>query len=335
MKRICISRSRLKWIILALLFAILVPVGFYKIPKALSKQRYNSAEKLSGVFIHDDHPDEGLFEVPPGEEVITMFALGDTGTGEEVQYQVGDTMDREAALAKPICVLMLGDNFYPEGVQSADDPMWETHFELPYDGDNLQIPFYACLGNHDHGGDTDAQIARTDKNTRWRMPAANYFVHPDPEKKELLSVIALDTQPIARRHFGHGKNIEKLDDMLSQVNSRWKIVIGHHPIQSGGRPSYYQERVKDKIYETLVKHEVDLYISGHNHVMEMGTVDHTVTYAILGSGGHGSKNFIEIPNMYFGSTEAGFGKIRVLQDRIVLDFINADGKRLYSRAVLK
>jgi hypothetical protein len=49
-------------------------------------------------------------------------------------------------------------------------------------------------------------------------------------------------------------------------------MIGHHPIQSGGRASCHQDFVRREIHDTLVKHGVDLCIAGHNHVMEVGRV---------------------------------------------------------------
>ena len=45
-------------------------------------------------------------------------------------------------------VVLLGDNFYEDGVASVDDPQWQTKFEDPYA--NIDLPFYAVLGNHDH-----------------------------------------------------------------------------------------------------------------------------------------------------------------------------------------
>src|SRR5690554_6651396 len=44
-------------------------------------------------------------------------------------------------------VLLTGDNIYEDGVTSVDDPRFLDSFEYPYQ--NLDLPFYLCLGNHD------------------------------------------------------------------------------------------------------------------------------------------------------------------------------------------
>jgi acid phosphatase len=73
-----------------------------------------------------------------------------------------------------------------------------------------------------------------------------------------------------------------LEGLLSKLDSKWKIVFGHHPIRAGGRAEYFQDRGGDQIQDILQKHQVDLYLSGHNYLMEMGAVDQEFTYAILG-----------------------------------------------------
>ena len=68
-------------------------------------------------------------------------------------------------------IISVGDTFYENGVQSADDPHWQKSFEEVYRDPALQIPWQVILGNHDYHGNCDAQITYGSVNPRWQMPA--------------------------------------------------------------------------------------------------------------------------------------------------------------------
>ena len=289
-----------------------------------------------GVYYSPTQPAPKLAVFAEGKLRTTLYALGDTGTGAEGQFAVARAMDDLAAKDKPACVLLLGDNFYRRGVRSVDDPLWESTFEKPYSGKNLQIPFYACLGNHDHMGNARAQVEKTTSASRWQMPAANYSFFPDPENDNLVEVFVIDTEPIEKRSWGYENGIATLEENLSKSNARWKIVMGHHPLQSGGRSKYTGDKIKSKLYHTLLENGVDLYISGHNHIMESGDIGGVIPYAVLGSGGRASSRpFSVIPDMHFAAGSSGFGKIQIGDEKLVIHFIDDRKNVLYSRAVFK
>src|SRR4051794_19915074 len=83
---------------------------------------------------------------PSDAGIVRFIALGDTGKGNPGQYQVGAAMGTHCATFGCDFVVLLGDNFYPNGVGSTDDPQWETAFKKPYE--TVNVPFYAVLGNH-------------------------------------------------------------------------------------------------------------------------------------------------------------------------------------------
>ena len=58
-----------------------------------------------------------------------------------------------------------GDNVYPCGVKSANDPKWSVVRPLSA----LGVPLYPVLGNHDYCGNPDAQIGAPLPN--WNLPA--------------------------------------------------------------------------------------------------------------------------------------------------------------------
>lgn len=66
-----------------------------------------------------------------GEESLNFIAIGDWGRTRNPgvpnkQDDVARQMDIWAKEHKPEFILTLGDNFYPDGVFSADDEQFET-----------------------------------------------------------------------------------------------------------------------------------------------------------------------------------------------------------------
>lgn len=96
---------------------------------------------------------------------VRFFAMGDQGTGDPDQGNVARAVFELCQRSGCDFGLLLGDNFYPSGVESTSDPQWQAKFEKPY-ADLLAagIPFYAVLGNHDTDegrdwGRADHQVA--------------------------------------------------------------------------------------------------------------------------------------------------------------------------------
>src|SRR5258708_22801042 len=78
---------------------------------------------------------------------VRFAVIGDNGTGETTEYDVGRQMAAFREQFRFDFVVMLGDNMY--GGESPDD--FKRKFEDPYkallDGG---VKFYASLGNHDN-----------------------------------------------------------------------------------------------------------------------------------------------------------------------------------------
>ncbi|EWM20450.1 purple acid phosphatase [Nannochloropsis gaditana] len=95
-----------------------------------------------------------------GEDAWSFFTIGDWGSGTSNQSAVAATMGAWGKRYNPQFIVALGDNFYENGVDSVDDPLWNTRYCSVYtDPALLDVPWYAILGNHDYyGGYADAQI---------------------------------------------------------------------------------------------------------------------------------------------------------------------------------
>ena len=76
--------------------------------------------------------------------------------------------------------------------------------------------------------------------------------------------------------------LELLDSELGKSND-WKIVFGHYMCHSGGHYGGY-ESVRTKVLPIMKRHNVDFYLTGHDHNQQHWVVrgnsagiDHIVT----------------------------------------------------------
>jgi len=78
---------------------------------------------------------------------------GKTKVSYTYQMAMAEAMGTYAeSVVAPSAIFVLGDNFYTDGVQSAYDEMWETHWSKVYldTSDKLKVPWYSAFGNHVH-----------------------------------------------------------------------------------------------------------------------------------------------------------------------------------------
>ena len=115
---------------------------------------------LGCSFLDDDltRPDFTLYPRENGVDYLEIIAIGDCGTGGTGQIATSLMMKNYAENIPIDFVLYLGDNCYPAGFSSIYDGKWQTCFEDIYNYPELDIPFYAILGNHDYAGNEDCQL---------------------------------------------------------------------------------------------------------------------------------------------------------------------------------
>jgi len=132
----------------------------------------------------------------PEPEALRFAAMGDMGTGGPGQRRVA-AMLAERARQEPLDFwLTLGDNIYPWGVVSAEDPAWEERFESVYADPALQVPVYPTLGNHDYLGLPLAQVERSRLSGIWSMPDRYYTFSRVLADGAEVAFFALDTEMI-------------------------------------------------------------------------------------------------------------------------------------------
>jgi 3',5'-cyclic AMP phosphodiesterase CpdA len=202
--------------------------------------------------------------LPTRPESLKFAVIGDAGTGEPPQFEVGSKM-AEARRTFPFeTVIMLGDNIY--GRQTAQD--FVTKFQRPYAPLlTAGVRFYATLGNH------DAPANRFYPG--FNMGGLRYFTYFRKNVQFfVLDSNAMDPQQLAW-----------LDNALKESVSPWKICYFHHPLYSnaGRHGSEFELRV---VLEPLfVKYGVNVVYSGHDHVYERIKPQKGITYFVNGSSG--------------------------------------------------
>jgi predicted MPP superfamily phosphohydrolase len=169
-------------------------------------------------------------------------------------------------------IILLGDNFYPNGIKSINDINWEKFNNL-----NIPIATYSVLGNHDYLGNINAQIEY--KLNNWNMDS-NYY----KKSTDKYDLFFIDTNVITPEYSNLNYNIVKsklkeepleyskkmlewLDDELSK-STKVKIVMGHYPIISHGIYGINHILFK-KLFPIFKKHNVSYYFSGHDHNLQI------------------------------------------------------------------
>ncbi len=199
----------------------------------------------------------------PGPDPATSTAfvfVGDTGKGGLGQAMVAEAIKTWCAARRCDFVAYLGDNLYPSGAQSVDDPVFADRFERFWEG--FDGPFMVALGNHDHQGDIQAEIAYGKKSTKWEQPAAWYRF-----ERGVAEFLVLDTGAGA---FGELDPTQTswLQKTLAEPRSPWRIAYGHHPIHSSGLHGPGPKMIA-RVEPMLREGGVDFWLCGHDHQMEV------------------------------------------------------------------
>jgi tartrate-resistant acid phosphatase type 5 len=192
-------------------------------------------------------------------EKLRFMVVGDMGTGTQGQYHVAAAMEKVARAQGAEFVLGAGDNIYEEGVTSVDDPRFLDSFEYPYQ--NLDLPFYMCLGNHDcastiFGGGSDNKrgnyqvdyhYSKNRYSNKWKMPARFYneAFGKHADDAPFLELFVVDSNPLTSfyldrdeefnwQNYGYPQQMW-MKEAVEASKAHWKIALSHVPYKSNGK----------------------------------------------------------------------------------------------------
>jgi 3',5'-cyclic AMP phosphodiesterase CpdA len=202
--------------------------------------------------------------VPNRKDSLKFVAIGDMGTGDKPQYEVGAQMNAWHGKFPFELVIMLGDNMY--GSQRPRD--FVDKFENPYKPLlDAGVKFYAALGNH------DSQTNRFYKP--WNMNGERYYTF----SKKNAKFFVLDSD------YMDPKQLQWIDTELKNAHDDWKIVYFHHPLYSSGGRHGSEVDLRVTLEPLFVKYGVNVVYSGHDHIYERIKPQKGIYYFVAGSSG--------------------------------------------------
>lgn len=247
---------------------------------------------------------------------------------------------------KNVDFYLLGDNFYPNGVESVKDEQWDKKFKTLFP---KQSKKYCCLGNHCYLGNVFAQIEYTfqTNNGNWNLP---YFYHDVIDNENSVHSFFIDTQLFAtditvflskscgisneklQQYFAlvyqlKEKQLTWLDETLSKSKCKWKIICGHYPIRSNG-PHQVSSELQLLLEPIIKKHSVDFYVSGHEHNTQAISKNNCIC---LISGGIYANNHYSINRVHsdtlFYSNDRGFFTFEITRNKLNVYFENVEKQK--------
>lgn len=208
----------------------------------------------------------------PAGPALRIAVTGDTGKGADTVAAGIARVHRDAPLD---AIVLTGDNFYPCGVTSESDPRWSLVRGLTVVGP----PVFPVLGNHDFCGkaDPDAQVRASGTLRNWNFPARQYAL-----RARVADFAFIDTTPYVRRTSSDAESA--IAHVFRASTTRWRVVVGHHPVISSGYHGYFPRDEVARMREvipTLRASRIDLYVCGHDHHVELlrGRMLHLVSGA--------------------------------------------------------
>jgi 3',5'-cyclic AMP phosphodiesterase CpdA len=266
-------------------------------------------------------PPEPFF-VKAADKPIRVLAFGDFGTGSEAQKKTAAAMLEFHRKTPFDFGITLGDNFYSIGMSSPEDARWKTWWEDMYAA--LKVPFYASLGNHDWGqaDSPAAEILYSTKSASWKLPAPYYTFTAGS-----VQFFALDTNDISEAQ------LLWLKDEIEKSKARWKIVYGHHPIYSDGQHGD-SPLLKARLLP-LLKDKVDVYLVGHDHVVNHIKAESGVQFFVSGGAGAGLYKITPKERTLFAQSINAFAVVEADAKAMKVSFIGTDAKPLYEYTIEK
>src|SRR5918999_3039373 len=191
---------------------------------------------------------------------VRFLVIGDAGTGDRPQYEVAAQIARYYVEFPFTFAIMLGDNIY--GKERPQD--FARKFEAPYKKLlDAGVKFHAALGNHD------------DPNQRYYKPFNLGGERYRTYKEGHVRFFIIDS------NYLDPEQVKWLEKELDASDSEWKIAYFHHPLYTTARrgPEVELRAILEPLF---VKHGVDVFFVGHEHIYERFKPQKGIHHFIVG-----------------------------------------------------
>lgn len=220
--------------------------------------------------------------LPNLPETVKFAVIGDNGSGDAAQFDVGRQMADVRKRFAFEFVIMLGDNFY--GAQSRDADL-RRKFDEPYKILlDAGVRFFASLGNHDD--------PRTIRYPPLNMNGQRYYTFT----RQRVRFFVLDSNTL------DAPQVQWFETQLRLSTEPWRIAYFHHPLYSNASRHGSAVDLRVLLEPLLVKYGVSVVLSGHDHSYERIKPQKSIHYFVCGAGGKLRKGGLSAAD----STAAGF-----------------------------
>jgi hypothetical protein len=261
---------------------------------------------------------EPVVALPNQKGSLKFAVLGDFGTGERDQYQMGEQMARVRTAFPFELVVLTGDNLY--GSERPQD--FRAKFEAPYKALlDANVKFYASLGNHDSREQRHYQL--------FNMNGQLYYSFKAPSQD--VRFFALESTYPEPRQF------EWLEKELKGSNEDWKIAFMHHPPYSSGGRHGSDVKLRERMEPLFVQHNVSVVFTGHDHFYERIKPQRGIVYFVVGSGGKLSPGDITKTALTARGFDADYVFLiaEIIDDRMTFNAIARSGKIVDSGVITR
>jgi calcineurin-like phosphoesterase family protein len=257
--------------------------------------------------------------LPNKPNTLHFAVIGDNGTGDKPQYEIGEQMLAWYNRFQFPLVVMMGDNIY-----GSDRPQdFVKKFEAPYKALlDKGVKFYASLGNH------DSREQRYYKN--FNMDGKLYYSFKAP--KEDVRFFALEST------YMDPDQMKWIEQELKNAKEHWKIVFFHHPLYSSAGTHGSQLKLREALEPLFIQYGVSLVLNGHDHTYERIKPENGIQYFVEGSSGQLRKGDLRkgSPLTAFGNdTEQTFILMEVDGDTLTFNTINRGGSVIDSGVIAR
>ncbi|MGH2563089.1 MAG: metallophosphoesterase, partial [Ginsengibacter sp.] len=122
---------------------------------------------------------------------------------------------------------------------------------------------------------------------------------------------------------------------LKNSTAKWKFVIGHHPLYSAGKRKGKLGDMIDAFRDIFEKYKVDAYFCGHEHQLEVDQEQGYHFYQFISGAGSESTPVTNAPYTKFTAQDHGFLTAGISGNEMLIQYVNADGKILFTTTIKK